>query len=608
MSIKKKFATAVATAGLLAGLFGSALVPTVSAARGDTADAPKASLTKYKAGADRIGDSFWNLSADEGNYEGEMYMAIGKPMTLVMGTFWSEATGAFDAGSDEYSIGFRLRNADGPIDTASLSVVSSNANVQVAFAYDGDDATQKMSCDDNDLEGAFGSTDAVKTVAATESASDWNTVADSLNPQGAQWYALCVRAKSATKPGISTVTITANGVKLPPITIKSLGDLDSLELSTANTTTIAEDNAGVGKYFSMVGKDSAGNVINFPVKNNAFPNDLQNWVDEYDFAMVPVDNQKGSAIPSVDGLAPTFGTTTWAFNAVNLRRNTCESESFAGAGDGDAGHSYDIAYAMTNEDGDEIVSNEVKITCSGATSTYTVSNPVLEYTSGAADWAASSVGQDDEDGVIGIYVTVKDADGKALGITGDINPGNLGGRPYKVTADSTLGFGIELDDYSALDVDYVDPRVGADGKVLIGTITPDVTAVTGTVFPIDVVLSDWDANYDGTAALADLKKTLTYTVGSSTAKVYSATKAWSKAHTKVVVSVAWGAVCSNAMVTFDIEKGNGDMILVPIRRRANAAGTATLVLEKRRTVNYVTAISCTGLGSIEVGPVRARFK
>jgi hypothetical protein len=61
-------------------------------------------------------------------------------------------------------------------------------------------------------------------------------------------------------------------------------------------------------------------------------------------------------------------------------------------------------------------------------------------------------------------------------------------------------------------------------------------------------------------------------------------------------------------VTFDIEKGNGDMILVPIRRRANAAGTATLTLEKRKTVNYVTAISCTGLGSTEVGPVKARFK
>jgi hypothetical protein len=261
---------------------------------------------------------------------------------------------------------------------------------------------------------------------------------------------------------------------------------------------------------------------------------------------------------------------------------------------------------MYENTGDDVISsNTVEITCTGAKDDFTVSDPVLEYTSGAADWAASSAADADDDGVIGIYVTVKDATGNPMGLTND---SLLEYRDNQAGQDPTFGFDIALDDFGGLNVVEVDPRVGLDGKVLIGYIVPDVAGTIGTQYPLDVTLGDWNANYTGTAALADLKKTLTYTVGSSTAKVYSATKAWSKAHTKVVLSVAWGAACSNALVTFDIEKGNGDMILVPIRRRANAAGTATLVLEKRKTVNYVTAISCTGLGSTEVGPVRARFK
>ncbi len=57
MSIKKKFATAVATAGLLAGLFGYAFVPTAYAA------APTVAVTSAnKDGADATAKTFYHLS------------------------------------------------------------------------------------------------------------------------------------------------------------------------------------------------------------------------------------------------------------------------------------------------------------------------------------------------------------------------------------------------------------------------------------------------------------------------------------------------------------------------------------------------------------------
>ena len=593
MSIKKKFATAVATAGLLAGLFGSALVPTVSAARGDL-DAPKVALTKWRTGiSNNAGDRFEN-------YDNWTKTSAPGYARITFSTF----TGDREVPDNDQSVGFKLRDADrADITVANLSAVSSNPNIQVAFAYDADEGA-RTSCESGSVADAFGSTDSVAAVEDGQEYTNghWND----------GWYALCFKMKNDMKPGTSTVTVTANGVKLQPIIIKALGDIASLTL-TSNVGTspvIAADNQAIAKAFTMIAKDSAGQVINGTSSASSMGHyDPEDWV--YD-SLEPLGyssddvvlNQKGEEVPHADWFYNgTVSATASADKFLNIRRNTCQSESFAGAGDGDAGESYKIGFEIDNYDGDTIESNTITVTCSGSKDEYTVSSPVLEYTSGAADWAASSVAEDDLDGVIGIYVTVKDADGKPMGLTGKLVIDS-----YNPRTDPTLGFGVELDDYSALNVDYVDPRVGADGKVMIGYIVPDVTAVTGTVFPIDVTLSDWDANYDGTAALADLKKTLTYTVGSSTAKVYSATKAWSKAHTKVVVSVAWGAVCSNAMVTFDIEKGNGDMILVPIRRRANAAGTATLTLEKRKTVNYVTAISCTGLGSTEVGPVKARFK
>jgi len=587
MSIKKKFATAVATAGLLAGLFGSAFVPTVSAVRGDL-EAPKVALTKW-------------ITRDWGNYENWTKTSAPGYARLTFATF----TGNREVPDNDQSIGFKLRDAAGDnITVATLSAVSSNPNIQVAFAYDADEGT-RTDCETAAVGEAFGTTDSVEAVQDGSEQNANGTWADG-------WYTLCFKMKNDTKPGSSTVTVTANGVKLQPIMIKALGDIASLTLTSniGASPVIASDNLAIAKAFSMIAKDSAGQVINGTSSASAMGHyDPETWVTSdleplgYSSDDV-ILNQKGEEVPHAYWFYNgSVSATAKQDKFLNIRKDTCQSESFAGAGDSDAGHSYKIGFEIDNYDGDTIESNTVTITCSGPSDEYTVSNPVLEYTSGAADWAASAAAEDDLDGHIGVYVTVKDADGKPMGLTGKLALTSGMDR-----IDPTLGFGVELDDFGALNVDYVDPRVGADGKVLIGTIVPDVTGAVGTQYPLDVTLSDWDANYDGTAALADLKKTLIYTVGSSTAKVYSATKAWSKAHTKVVVSVAWGAACSNAMVTFDIEKGNGDMILVPIRRRANAAGTATLTLEKRRTVNYVTAISCAALGNLEVGPVRARFK
>ena len=72
-------------------------------------------------------------------------------------------------------------------------------------------------------------------------------------------YVLCIQA---LKPGKSTITVKANGVTLPAVTVDVFGKITSLTLSASGTSSLTEGNSSIDKFFTIVGKDAAGQVIN----------------------------------------------------------------------------------------------------------------------------------------------------------------------------------------------------------------------------------------------------------------------------------------------------------------------------------------------------------
>jgi len=580
MSIKRKLATAIATAGLLAGLFGSALVPTANAARVAN-DTPLVSYT--------------GITTNGGDWDNTLYggrdsdLRSNKPLQVLA---WSESEGGdnsahvYSTGDDDFSIGYRVFNKDhDEIQTADLTVSSSNpAVVRAAWAYAGDDESLRISCENADLDLAYGATDSVKNVDGVDgSYSDYAGDDDGIG----NFYALCIRFM-ANKSGSAVLTATINGVAMPGVKVVSLGDVDSLTITNNyGLNVIAADNHGTGATFTIVGKDVAGQVINGP-DNTLADFDLESWTGNNIDELGTFD---GEVPVNADGFEREWlkdyrsnHATHESINQIEMLPGVCVA--------GDEGKTFDLGFELENFGGDLIKSNALKMTCSGSHDEYTFGAIRLEYTSGAADWAASTVGKTDaveDDGVIGIYAKVVDADGKPMG---------LSGRPGQ--SDATIGYNLgltyDLDGNGDLNIGYSDTYVRTGSEVMLGYMVPDVTGAVGTVYPVDVTLSNWDANYDGDLALADLVARKTYTVGSSTATIFKPVKTWTKGHTKVVFSVDWGLDCSNASVEFDIEKANGDMIAAPLRRRADANGVAKLVLEKRKTFVYVYATSCTALG------------
>jgi len=570
MSIKKKFVTAITTAGLLAGLFGSAFVPS-ALARGGAGTAPAPGLSIWSFNSE---DSFPDF-----DQSGVEVLSGEDNSTAISAVIASHQ----DTGEDDLSIGFTLNDSSGDdIEVATL-VATSTGFVEVGWALrerfavneNGNGAYRMIECDSNYMDdSAFGLSDTV-----TEAKSDGDF--DAAHIVDAGQFFLCFRVKDATKPGKSTITVTANGVKLTTITMTVLGDLASLTLSAKRGyTAVATGNAEISEFFTVVGKDSAGQAINQIPGIDIYLNDYTNEAiteagsDELDV----IEDAQGDTMDFVDN---SFDNTS----SLDLLASVCDVESYTGAGDADAGKSYALAVEMLNWDGDVITSNAVTASCTGADSKAVLSDIVAETATGEADWAASTAGKADSDGVIAIYATVKDSAGRLMGL------------------DNTIGFDITLsaDFDTELGLVEVESQVGPGGKIMLGYIVPDMGALAKYSYEVTIA----DSNF-GTALAQELVKTLYYSAVSGIELDYSLSRVRNAAKTVATWTADYGVACSNARIEFNWENADGTKFGT-VERRANIDGVAKFALARRNQTIFVYAAGCDNYGA-ETDFVKARFR
>ena len=595
MSIKNKLVTAVTTAGLLAGLFGSAFVPAASGAgRIDPTLTPVAGRTTFAhgsrfGGVDTLGATTPSVAASPNAAKNQVDKASSRSL------YWSQvaAYGDFDAVSTAATsanayIDITLKDSTGAeIESQmDLKATVNNTLIGVAWAYDSGSATQ-IACDANDADPVAPAYDIPTTTYDT--LDEVEAVEDGATGV----YRLCVLSEGATKVGTSVITIVANGVTLPTVTVTTLGDLASVELSAAaGFNAVSYSNNAVAKFWKVIGKDKAGNVLNsgdtswggtlaaFNITEDSAAPDHASGLDS---SWTYIDETVGAVDLDLAG----FGLR--AMNRYTLSADVCNTASYTGAGDGDEGKTFALAIEGVSAGADVITSNAVSIKCTRDENYAKVGSISATATSGPVDYVDA-----DEDTAWYVYAYMVDVtDGTPIGVGADFidgtydlgitNPTALTGATWTENADAAS--------FS-----------GTNGRVLLGSMDPGgtfaavkheyVVKVASTNFYNEEVLGEtavplaqklyFDASVDFEAIATTFKRT---------ANKRSAT-----------VTVNCGYADSLSQVVFVIAKGNGDV--VDRTRRANINGVVKITLSARNTTWDVYA-ECTDDDS-EVAIIRFR--
>ena len=539
MSIKNKFATAVATASLLAGLFGSAFVPSAMGAVILPADSviPKYTTLTEEAGMHQAGTakSFGFQTNDAANNNGATDVAIGINLF---------SAGTAGAGTVQYDLTSAIN------DEVILKAVSSNSNIELGWAYE--TAGTEEDCDDTDVDDNFAASASVVDVAAADGAAAY----------GPDVYKICLRSKTVTTAATGTVTVTVGGVVATTFTVTAVGPVASLTASiTDGYKYVAEDNDAINEWFTIIAKDAAGVEINgsaTSVSNETVT--LSDWADQ-------VENVQETQIVALGAGIDTIGTGT-ADIGYELEADVCLSESGSGEDDGDAASSYALKFEDASGD---VVSNAVTITCTLNSDGARVTAVTPEATSntgspngaGGITYNETAAGSDD---ILDLVATVVDENGVSLGDGADC-----------------VDFDWDFDG----DADLVWVDNGCDdatgGEYLLGTLEPDTTRFgrfTYTVTAADSDLST-DAGEEVEKAFA---KTFTAVNSASAASI---SKVRNAAKTTAIFTADMGEDAAFDVVSFTVELKNGTVVVYD--RRANANGVAKLTLSKRTTTIYVYA-------------------
>jgi len=560
MSIKRKFATAVATASLLAGLFGSALVSTASAA-GRIGGAGVVSAAKSlikSAEHDGTYDTVWLNTTVASSDDGTRHTGAKD--------FFADLNDAVTDSDNNQAIEYTMRTAsDGPVTLIQeLSATSSSSVIDVAWKYN-DDGTEATDCEDADVG---------------PDATNWTTsdiIEGAAEMTADEEYILCVYPNRAGK---ATITVKADGVTLPAVTVTVFGDLATLTLSVRNGHPyVAADNAGVDRYFRVVGKDSAGQVLN-GTGDGAYAGVAG---DLAEFALVDSSDNPSFAndgAPSILGTIEDWTSTDysafydeedndWEFG---FARNDFDLEDEVCAAD-DAGKTYAIAVEATNYDSDTVTSNTVSITCTGDEAK--VTDLSVEATGGAKKYNETGVYANDQ---LSILATIVDQANRPMGVGVTVN------------FDVAIEGDASLDETALGDIDFVGSTYNGaplGNKVRVGYLEPDVARKA--VYPYTVTLANSDLGADDEVVYSE---DFTYTVDASAVeKTYTISVVRNAAKTRATMTVNFGAACSRQMVDFDVELANGDVKY--LTRRADINGVAKLTMERRNTKIYVTAF-CGG--------------
>jgi len=626
MSIKRKFVTAITTAGLLAGLFGSAFVPSALAGVND----PDLDYTYAYLESSGNGIDDGKLTSSQAHAAGD---TSGGPKYSLDNISWWAPYGMVAKGSEydefdaeDFSIGFVINNStEDPVQTVDLIASATGGAFEFAWPYE-DDSEDLNRCQNPNLDWTTTS-QSVDNVTQDGENDDNDSYADA---EGV--YFLCVRSKNAFDGDSGVLTVKANGKTIATIDVTVFGDISSIALSTKNgITSVAQDNQEIGDFWNVIFKDNAGQSINVNGDENwNYVPDLYNYeIDEYldddgsgngycengdDECLEPTGSSR--AYNADDEVISWFAGSAFYYHEsrASLAANVC--------GSADVGESYVAKAEFTNLDGERIRSNGVTIKCSEPIEDYEITDLKMEYTStntlsGEADWLGSDQGGDDvptcdysgfgfeyDYGVavvaetvfagIEIHAVVKDTEGNTMGI--DASSGFAG---LTVTADGNEDLGWN---------EGVSGFIG-NGTIRVGCYVPDMSRAAK--FALEVTVADPDTSI-GTEA--DLVETFYYVA--SLELDYTLTRVRNAAKTKATWTVDWGLSCSNAVVYFDwVNKAGTKGTLVtgtsPLARVANLDGVATLTLKKRNMTVYVTAYACDDFEDEdldELGPVKARFR
>jgi len=575
VSIKNKLVTAVTTAGLLAGLFGSAFVPAVNAARVGAADpASKASVTTVTEDAAGL---------------------IKEGATNKFGFLSSNSDQ--ETANDDVQITFAIKSAGSAVvGDADLKAVSSNSAVQVAWAYTSGAGPVADTCSDIDGDGEDNILEDVG--AGDESADNVDAFATSdivLEAPGGDTgvYSLCLAAATATSAATSTVTISAAAsgteefVVLKTLTVTAIGPISSLALSiTDGYKYVAEGNSLLDDWLTVVGKDSNGTIINGDDDTISAGFDLVDTITEWE------DNPEHS---DGDTAIAFFAGNSGEDNAdggstlYNLEIDTCisnDDEDLTDAGDS-------FSLKIQNAAG-SVVSNAITITCTtDSTGVARVTGVTAEATSGLETYNETAVGSDDE---LSLFATVVDEDGRPMG-----------------DGSTAVDFDWSIDGAAVIEAGFFDAgnaNLAIGGKVELGalcTIAAGVCAGTpnldfGRSGRFTYVLTADDSNLS-TALDVEADFTLTYTVVGEDASTISGTR--NAAKTRATITADMGESNAFVRVEFYVELANGNVKTYV--RRANADGIATLVQARRRTTVYVYADEAE-TGGVPTDVIKVVFK
>jgi hypothetical protein len=565
MSIKKKFATAVATAGLLAGLFGSALVPSALAGNVDSSAAAfKASYTSIvTTSEDYDADPQYRDMARSGTSK-----VFGFPSDWSYGTSinpWT-AIGVLLEKSDHSTLDL---SATG-FDTLILKAVSSNSNVRLAWAYDDNGAEQ--ACDDSDVEANLGASSSYVDIAPADMTDSPYNASDG--------YWLCFAAKKDTTAATSTITVSVGGVTATTFTMTAVGPIATVSVALNDGKYLAGGNNQIDDWATVIAKDAAGVVIN-GADNSISPSfDDMVYVEDGE---EQVDNAAGDSIDAAnDSYLDSDGKTHESYNQMQINSDVCNSADAYGE-DGDEGKSYSLMFRAadyyTNDD--YVDSNSVSITCTGDASGAKVTKVVGEVTSGDTDYVNAVTEATD----FAINATIVDADGRPLG-------NGAGSLSYH-----GMDFAFKAGIASCLhDATTGWSTVAIDGVAEIGTLAPE--GCTPGKKSYSVVVANSDLAVSG-AGDDPVSKTF---VNSYTAAFAGhdgdISKTRNKAKTRATITADFGEDASYGKVTFTVTTANGvDQIFT---RNANGEGVATLVLNRRNTRVYVFA-DAVDFGDVFVG-------
>ena len=512
--------TAVTTAGLLAGLFGSAFVPAAYAV------APGVSLIASRVNVDGFLD-IDGSGAENQTAAGDGLGTSAYPWYIVaplsnngLGTATSMEDAAIaDGTTDGARIELDLALAD--LDTPAGVQI---ANPTAAVSVTGD---LLFYCSDADAVVADDDFTLFKTASQTYTDSDVDT-----------GLACQIHASDDDAYGTGTVTIKIEDTTIVTYHIDVLGAGKTIEIGTRRGAYVAIDGAAAAAFMTMYVEDAAGTDLGTYIEDGDKIEDFFNSDADAEF-WFSVDGDEDSTL--------VVENDTYVGLYADLAAAACPVTATPGSTISVYAYADEDVAGATEYSAGEIKSNTVTLTCTG-------DGALAEITGFTV--ANSTVNQGD---LVAITVTVEDGYGNPMGVGGNA-------RDLDLTNVATTRGAVAVG-YSLAPIEYTPAAVTADvnGAGLFEDVIADAGWTSShTCTAADVNAVDADTDVAGTGGMTwDGKFVLCYKASTVGTGGYSVTL------TPSVANV--GATTTTIRASFTVARGSGGTASAGIAASVNAA-------------------------------------